>query len=120
MNENQQINVAIVEDDPKKSESLKRHLEYIGCTVIVIVRNMTEVLEELIPLFEELVIHFIFLDNSLEKNNDGKEIAERIRGSNANVKLVGFSSTDQDYVDIPLGKTYLGLDPLREAVGINT
>jgi DNA-binding LytR/AlgR family response regulator len=112
----EQIRVAIVEDQRVHHEHLKKDLEYIGCLVMAVATNMVEVLDDLIPRLEELGITFVFLDNTIEENGDGFQIAKSIRESSSSIVIIGFSSSDQDYVDRKLSKAYMGFEPLKKVL----
>jgi ActR/RegA family two-component response regulator len=106
---NPEIKVAIIEDNVEWQKRAKKFLERAGITVVVIVGNIIEATDDIIPKLEKLGVSYVLLDgNLIEGRNNGAhgiKMAALIRKYAASVKIVGFSASPyQSYADIQMGK----------------
>lgn len=122
-NTEKEIKVVIFEDYERWQELSREILESLGVVVVAIVDNMITATDDIIPQLETLGVQYVLLDANLKdakRSNgaDGKKLAKQIRQQAPLVKIIGFSSESQDYVDIKMGKAKLSKVTIRAAMNL--
>lgn len=117
-----QIKVAIFENDKMWREEAKAEIETLGCIVVAMAGSMAEALDQVIPQLEAMGVNFVLVDGNLSEHSiegrDGRILAQKIKEATQSVLTVGFSLSEQDYVDRQLGKHDFNAKNLKKAFGI--
>lgn len=120
MTEQDSLRVVVIEDSLKWQERCLEVLGAMGATVVAVAENMLQATQEVIPKLEALGVQFVLLDGNLHPSQsngaDGLALAAQIRKQAPSVRIIGFSSAPQQYVDIDLGKGNFNQANLTEAL----
>jgi hypothetical protein len=114
----QTIKVAIIEDDPNWYPEAQQIFESLGVTVVAVATTLTEAIDSVIPSLAAQGVSYVLLDGCLSDycsgGSDGKRLSALIKEQAPGVKTIGFSMSDQDYVDCPMGKYEFGKEALKK------
>ncbi len=100
-------NVYLVEDNESLRESTKALLELDGHNVVAEAATLDEALEG-ISKARDAGVQVAVVDGNLSQNdlsgNDGNTVADALRKAIPGIKIISYSSDEQDYGDVHVSK----------------